>query len=70
MRTVAEVLRWRALQHPQQIALRHEERDTTYAQLDRRANVVANALLRDGLQPGQRVCVLDKSHDVFFEVLA
>lgn len=69
MRTIAEVLRWRARQHPQQVVLRHEGRDTTYAQLDRRANVVANALLRDGLQPGQRVCVLDKSHDAFFEVL-
>jgi len=69
MKTIGEILRWRARQHPDQIALHHQGRATTYRELDRRSNLVANALLRNGLRAGQRVCVLDKSHDQFFEVL-
>ena len=69
MRTVAEMLRWRTRQHPDQIALSFEGRGTSYRELDLRSNRVANALVAAGLQPGDRVCVLDKSHDAFFEVL-
>lgn len=69
MKTVGEILRWRARQHPDQVALCHAGRETTYAELDRRANQVAQALIRDGLRPGQRVCVLDKSHDQLIELI-
>jgi len=69
MKTVAEILRFRRRQHPDFVAIWHEGRELTYAELDRRASRVANALIRAGLQPGQRVCVLDKGHDAFFEVL-
>ncbi len=69
MKTVAELLRWRARQHPARAALVHEARTTSYAELDRRASRVANALLASGVRPGERVCVLDKGHDAFFEVL-
>jgi acyl-CoA synthetase (AMP-forming)/AMP-acid ligase II len=37
--------------------------------LDARSNRLAHALLRAGLKPGQRVCVLDKGHDTFFEAM-
>jgi acyl-CoA synthetase (AMP-forming)/AMP-acid ligase II len=69
MKTVGELIRWRARLHPKRVALVHRERATTYGELDRASNRVANALLAAGLQPGQRVCVLDKGHDRFFEVL-
>jgi len=69
MKTIAEILRWRTRQQPSRVAIWHEGRETTYAQLDQRSNVVAQALLRAGLQPGQRVCVLDKGHDLFFDVI-
>jgi acyl-CoA synthetase (AMP-forming)/AMP-acid ligase II len=69
MKTVAEILRWRTRQHPDQVALRFGDRETTYRALDRASSRVANALLAAGLSPGQRVCVLDKGHDAFFEVI-
>jgi long-chain acyl-CoA synthetase len=69
MKTVAELIRWRARQHPHRLALLHGECETTYAALDRAANRVSNALVREGVRPGDRVCVLDKGHDRFFEVL-
>jgi acyl-CoA synthetase (AMP-forming)/AMP-acid ligase II len=69
MKTVGDILRWRTIQHPDSVALMHEGRETTYRQLDRRSNQVANALIAAGLELGQRVCVLDKGHDLFFEVM-
>lgn len=69
MRTVAELIRWRARQHPDRVALEYAGRETTYAALDRHASQVASALLRSGVQPGDRVCVLDHGHDHFFETV-
>ncbi len=69
MKTVAEVLRWRTRQHPDRVAVWFEGRETTYRELDRASNRVDNALIRAGLEPGQRVCVLDKGHDSFIELI-
>ncbi len=69
MRTVGSLLRWRANQHPDQAAIVHGDRRLSFAQLDRAANRVANALRESGLRPGDHVCVLDKGHDRFFEVM-
>ena len=69
MKTIAEMLRWRARLDPDGIALTHGGRSTTYAELDRRSSRVASALVAAGLQPGERVCLLDKGHDEFIEVL-
>ena len=69
MKTVAELLRWRARQHPERPALLHAGRSTSYAELDRGASRVANALVAAGVRPGDRVCVVDKGHDAFFELL-
>ena len=69
MKTVGEMLRWRARLNPEGIVLVHEGRETTYRELDRRSNQIANALLAAGLRPQERVCVLDKGHDEFLEVL-
>lgn len=69
MRTVPEILRWRARQHPELCALRHRGRERSYAELDRGASRAANALLGCDLQPGERVCFLDKTHDDAVEAL-
>ena len=69
MKTVAELIRWRARQHAERLAVVHEERELSYVGLDRAASRVANALIGAGVQAGDRVCVLDKGHDRFFEVI-
>ena len=69
MKTVGEVIRWRARQHPNRVAVWHRGAELTYAELDRRSNRVANALVDAGLRPGQRVCMLDKSHAGCIELL-
>ena len=69
MKTVGEIARWRARLHPDLPALWCAGRETTYAELDRRASRVANALLRAGLRPGERVCFLDKTHDAAIEAI-
>jgi acyl-CoA synthetase (AMP-forming)/AMP-acid ligase II len=69
MKTVAEMLRWRARLDPDGTALVFGKRTTTYRELDRRSNQVAQALMTAGVRPGHRVCVLDKGHDEFFEVI-
>ena len=69
MPSVASILRWRAGQHSGSPALVHGDRTLSYADLDRRSNRVANALIDAGLQPGQRVCALDKGHEGVFELM-
>jgi long-chain acyl-CoA synthetase len=69
MRSVPGILRYRAREQRDDVALWYEGRTTSYRELDARANVIANALVRAGLKSGQRVCVLDKGHDQFIEVL-
>jgi acyl-CoA synthetase (AMP-forming)/AMP-acid ligase II len=69
LKTVAEILRWRAAQHPERRALWHRGRETTWAELDRRASRVAQALIAEGVRSGDRVCTLDKTHDAALEVI-
>jgi acyl-CoA synthetase (AMP-forming)/AMP-acid ligase II len=69
MRTVPEILRWRARQHPDLCALRHRGRERSYAELDRGARSAVNALLGCDVQAGERVCFLDESHDDAVESL-
>jgi acyl-CoA synthetase (AMP-forming)/AMP-acid ligase II len=69
MKTVAEILRWRAAWHPERAALRFRGRTTSWRELDRRASRVAHALIAEGVQRGDRVCLLDKTHDAALEVL-
>ena len=66
--TLAEIVRHQAATQPERIALTFENRDTSYATLDCRANKVANGLITAGLRPASRVALLDKNHDSFFEI--
>ena len=45
MRTVPEILRYRAREQRDDVALWYDGRTTSYAELDKRASVVANALV-------------------------
>ncbi len=69
MRTIAELVRWRARIHPDRAALVFEGRSTSYAELDHGSSRVANALIASGVTPGERVCVLDQNHDLMFETI-
>ncbi|MGE5502359.1 MAG: long-chain-fatty-acid--CoA ligase [Ignavibacteriales bacterium] len=63
---VADVARVQAKERPDAAAILFEGRTTTFAELDARSNQCAQALLAQGLKPGDRVAVLAKNTDDFF----
>lgn len=66
---LADLTRAHAEVRPNAVALVYQDRETTFAELDRRASQVANGLIAAGLKPQTRVAYLDKNSDRFFEVL-
>ena len=66
---LADIVRIHGRQQPDTAAIVHDGRTTTYAELDRAASQVANALIAEGVRPQARVAHLDKSTDQFFELL-
>ena len=68
-RTIVDTFRDLARDRADHPALVCGERSLTYADLDQRANRVANALLADGLGAGDRVAYLDLNEPEFFEVM-
>jgi long-chain acyl-CoA synthetase len=70
MRTIAEVLRWRAQRHPNLAAVWYDGRSQTYGELDRTSSeLAASLIIHFGLQPGDRVAVLDKNCAAYLELL-
>ena len=70
MRTIAEVIRWRAQRHPDLEAIWYEGRSQTYGELDRSSSELAAGLVRDlGLVPGDRVAILDKNCPEYLELV-
>jgi len=69
MTGLADIVRQHASQRPDTAAIVHAGRTTTYAELDRTSNQVANGLVAEGIAPQARVAHLDKSSDIFFELL-
>ena len=69
MTGLADIVRQHAAERPDTAALVHAGRTTSYAELDRAASRVANGLIAEGIKPQARVAHLDKSSDVFFELL-
>ena len=62
MRTISELLRWRARRHPELPAIWYRGENTTWAQLNDACTAIAAGLARDfGVKPGDRVGVLDKN---------
>jgi long-chain acyl-CoA synthetase len=66
---VADVIRRHAAQRPEAVALRHGERELSYAELDERSSRLAQALLARGVGAGTRVAYLDRSSPEVVELL-
>jgi acyl-CoA synthetase (AMP-forming)/AMP-acid ligase II len=67
--TLGELSAFHAAERPDREALTFEGRSTSYAQFDRYANQVANALRGEGLQSGARVGYIGKNSDLFFHLV-
>jgi acyl-CoA synthetase (AMP-forming)/AMP-acid ligase II len=70
--TLADISRHRAdltPDAPDAVALSFEGRETTYGILDEASNRVANGLIAAGVEPADRVAILDKNSDLFFSIL-
>ncbi|MEZ4332647.1 MAG: long-chain-fatty-acid--CoA ligase [Myxococcota bacterium] len=68
-RTLDQVLRTRADERPDKIALRAGDRTWTYRTLHAEASRVAQALLADGVARQDRVAILDRNVPEFFTFL-
>ena len=69
MRTLAEMLRWRAQRHPSLMALWYEGKSQTYGELNESSSQLAAGLVAKlGLEPGDRVAILDKNCAAYLEL--
>ena len=66
---VADVIRHHAAERGGELALVHGERELTYAELDRRSNQLAHALIARGAGPSSRVAYLDRTAPEAIELL-
>jgi acyl-CoA synthetase (AMP-forming)/AMP-acid ligase II len=67
--TLADIPRLNLADRADAVAIQCEDRRLTYGALDRGASRVAAMLADQGVQPGQRIAWLGRSHERFFEVL-
>ena len=66
---VADVVRARAAQRPDTVAVRQGDHELTYGLLDQRSSRLAQALLASGVCAGSRVAYLDRSAPEIVELL-
>lgn len=66
--SLAEIPRFHAERRPDAIAISYDGRDMTYRQLQDASSRVANGLRAAGIVAGDRIGVLDKNSDFFFEI--
>lgn len=70
MRTIAELLRWRARRHPNLPITWFQGRTRTFGEMEVSASALAAGLVSNlGVQPGDRVAILDKNSDDYMELL-
>lgn len=69
METLAQLIREQAATIGDNIAFTFEGRDLTYAELDATASRVAQGLLGEGVEPGDRVAILEKNALELFELM-
>jgi acyl-CoA synthetase (AMP-forming)/AMP-acid ligase II len=70
MRTIAELIRWRAQRHPGLEAIWYEGKTQTYGELNERSSQLAGGLAGMlGLEAGDRVAILDKNCAAYVELL-
>lgn len=69
MRTIAEMLRWRARRHPSVDAIWYQGKSQSYAELNESTSQLAGALVEKlGFIPGERVAILDKNCAAYLEL--
>jgi acyl-CoA synthetase (AMP-forming)/AMP-acid ligase II len=69
MRTIAEMLRWRARRHPSREAVWFDGKSHGFAEFNGSTSRLAAGLLdKLGLRPGDRVGILDKNSAAYFEL--
>src|SRR5271156_4326788 len=69
MRTIAEMLRWRARRHPSLEAVWFDGKSHGFAEFNGSTSRLAAGLLdKLGLRPGDRVGILDKNSAAYFEL--
>jgi long-chain acyl-CoA synthetase len=66
--TLTTALRHFAAQRPDTVAYAFEGRNTTFGQFEANTNRVAQALLADGVKPGDRIAYVGKNSDHYFEL--
>jgi len=66
---LADIARHQGKKYGDGTAIWFEGRETSYTELDRRTNQVANGLIAAGVKPGDRVAYLGKNLDVYYEML-
>jgi len=66
---LADIARIHGAERPDMPAVVYQGRTTSYGALNQASSQVANALIVDGVRPQTRVAHLDKSSDLFFELL-
>ena len=66
---LADIVRAHGASHPDTVAIVYEGRRTSYGALDRASSRIASGLIAEGVRPQARIAHLDKSSDVYFELL-
>jgi len=70
VRTIAELLRWRARRDPELPATWFQGRTRTFGDLNESTSALAAGLVSElGVRPGDRVAILDKNSDEYLELL-
>src|SRR5215469_14434420 len=64
---LGQMLAQTAARNPDKPAIIFNDQTTTYAEFDRRANQVANALIARGILPGDRVALYIQNIPLFME---
>jgi len=66
--TIGDVTRHHARIRPDRVAIHFEGQRTTYGQLDRRANRVANGLIAESVGAQARIAYLSKNSPAYFDL--
>ena len=68
-KTIQELFEWRFNKTPDLVAHKFQDRETTYGNLDKYSNQIANGLISLNCKPDSRVAYYGKNSDHFFECL-
>ena len=66
--TLLEVYEWRMKQSADDIAFKMNDDEMTYKEYDRRANIIANGIFKEGCNPNSRIAVLAKNSVDYAEI--